>query len=55
MRATTQHLAQQLLVSKIAQTGRVPLELELQDDTVSNPWEMRAKTLESFYDPAKTW
>lgn len=25
-----------------------------QDDSLS-PWELRAKTIESFYDPAKTW
>ena len=44
-----------VLVAKIAQTGRVPLELGLQEDSVATPWEQRAKTLESFYDPAKTW
>lgn len=44
-----------VLVAKIAQTGRVPLELGWQDDSVTMPWEQRAKTLESFYDPAKTW
>jgi hypothetical protein len=24
-------------------------------DPVLSPWELRAKTIESFYDPAKTW
>ena len=24
-------------------------------DSLLSPWEQRAKTLESFYDPAKTW
>jgi len=44
-----------VLVAKIARTGRVPLELDLGDDTVAAPWEQRAETLESFYDPSKTW
>ena len=51
---TTQEMVR-VLVAKIAQSGRVPLELGLQDDSVNTPWEQRAKTLESFYDPAKTW
>jgi hypothetical protein len=25
------------------------------DLTSASPWEIRSKTLESFYDPAKTW
>jgi hypothetical protein len=25
------------------------------DDALLSPWEQRAKTLEKFYDPAKTW
>jgi hypothetical protein len=25
------------------------------DETILSPWEIRAKNLESFYDPAKTW
>ena len=44
-----------VLVAKIAQTGSVPLELGLGDDRLLSPWEQRAKTLESFYDPTKTW
>ncbi len=44
-----------ILVAKIAQTGTVPLELGLGDDRLMSPWEQRAKTLESFYDPSKTW
>jgi hypothetical protein len=26
-----------------------------QDDPVPSPWELRAKAIESFYDPAKAW
>jgi hypothetical protein len=26
-----------------------------QDEPVLSPWEIRARHLESFYDPAKTW
>jgi hypothetical protein len=26
-----------------------------QDDPVLSPWDQRAKTIESFYDSAKTW
>ncbi len=44
-----------VFVSQIAQSGRVPLELEPGTETASVPWEIRAATLESFYDPAKTW
>ena len=25
------------------------------DDPLLSPWEFRAQSLESFYDPAKTW
>jgi len=25
------------------------------DDGLLSPWELRAQTLESFYDPTKTW
>ena len=25
------------------------------DDPLLSPWEQRAQTLESFYDPAKAW
>ena len=31
--------------------GRMPLA----DASVATPWEQRAKTLESFYDPSKAW
>jgi hypothetical protein len=27
----------------------------LEDHSLVPPWEQRAKTLESFYDPAKAW
>ena len=26
-----------------------------QDDPLLSPWELRAKALESYYDPAKAW
>jgi antitoxin component of RelBE/YafQ-DinJ toxin-antitoxin module len=51
---TTQEMVR-VLVARIAETGRVPLELRLEDDSVVSPWEQRAKTLESFYDPSKIW
>ena len=51
---TTQEMVR-VLVTKIAQTGSIPLELGLADDSVATPWEQRAKTLESFYDPSKAW
>jgi antitoxin component of RelBE/YafQ-DinJ toxin-antitoxin module len=44
-----------VLVSKIAETGTIPLELRLEDDSLNSPWEQRAKALESFYDPSKAW
>jgi hypothetical protein len=25
------------------------------EETLTSPWEIRAKNLESFYDPAKAW
>ena len=25
------------------------------EDSLLSPWELRAKAIESFYDPAKTW
>lgn len=51
---TTQEMVR-VLVTKIAQTGTIPLELGFADDSVATPWEQRAETLESFYDPSKTW
>jgi addiction module RelB/DinJ family antitoxin len=51
---TTQEIVR-VLVTKIAQTGTIPLELGLAYDSVATPWEQRAETLESFYDPSKTW
>jgi addiction module RelB/DinJ family antitoxin len=51
---TTQEMVR-VLVSQIAETGRVPLELRLDDDSAVSSWEQRAKALESFYDPTKTW
>jgi addiction module RelB/DinJ family antitoxin len=51
---TTQEMVR-VLVAKIARTGSIPLELNLPDDGATTPWELRAETLESFYDPSKTW
>ena len=51
---TTQEMVR-VLVSRIAETGQVPLALRLEDDSVVSAWEQRAKALESFYDPSKTW
>ncbi len=51
---TTQEMVR-VLVAKIARTGAIPLELNLGDDSVMSPWEQRAQTLESFYDPTKAW
>ena len=51
---TTQEMVR-VLVAKIAQTGSIPLELGLADDSMTTPWEQRSETLESFYDPSKTW
>ena len=44
-----------IFVAKIAESGRVPLELERGSDGISLPWEIRASALETFYDPAKSW
>jgi antitoxin component of RelBE/YafQ-DinJ toxin-antitoxin module len=44
-----------VFLAKNAKSGRVPLELGLQNNSVNTPWGQRAKTLESFYDSAKTW
>ena len=44
-----------VFVAKIAESGRVPLDLEPGSDGVATPWEIRAATLEGFYDPAKAW
>lgn len=44
-----------IFVARIAETGRVPLELAPGEEVVSTPWEMRAAVLESFYDPSKAW
>ena len=38
-----------LLVIKKAQLAPA------QGDSVLSPWELRAKVVESFYDPTKTW
>lgn len=51
---TTQALVR-VFVAKIAATGKVPMEIGLQDDTVTAPWEQRAEALENFYDPIKAW
>jgi addiction module RelB/DinJ family antitoxin len=44
-----------VFVAKIADSGRVPLELEPGQETLVDAWERRASTLESFYDHAKAW
>ena len=47
-----------IFVTQIARTGRVPLNLDpgaKSDDAITAPWSDRAKRLETFYDPAKTW
>ena len=44
-----------MIFTKIAQSGREPAGPSLQDGSVNTPWEQRAKTLESFYDSARTW
>ena len=51
---TTQEMVR-VLVTKIAQTGSIPIELSLADDSVATPWEQRAAALESFYDSSKAW
>jgi antitoxin component of RelBE/YafQ-DinJ toxin-antitoxin module len=43
-------------LADIARTGKVPLNLSTQaEDSIAGPWPHRAATLESFYDPIKTW
>ena len=45
-----------IFLAEIARTGRVPVSLNTDsDDRIAGPWEQRAATLESFYDPTKTW
>jgi antitoxin component of RelBE/YafQ-DinJ toxin-antitoxin module len=45
-----------VFLAEIARTGRVPVNLNAEsDDNIAGPWAQRAATLESFYDPAKTW
>jgi addiction module RelB/DinJ family antitoxin len=45
-----------VFLKQIARTGKVPVSLESDaDDAVAGSWEQRAATLESFYDPSKTW
>ncbi|HTA29686.1 MAG TPA: type II toxin-antitoxin system RelB/DinJ family antitoxin [Candidatus Cybelea sp.] len=45
-----------VFLTEIARTGKVPVNLNSQaDEDVAGPWTQRAATLESFYDPAKTW
>jgi len=45
-----------IFVAQIAESGKVPLKLEVPDtDGLVGPWERRAALLEEFYDPAKTW
>ena len=45
-----------ILVTQMARTGKVPLKLDPQaGDSIVEPWECRAATLESFYDKSKTW
>lgn len=45
-----------IFLTEIARTGKVPVDLSTKpEDQIAGPWEQRAETLESFYDPAKTW
>jgi antitoxin component of RelBE/YafQ-DinJ toxin-antitoxin module len=44
-----------ILVAQIARTGRVPLKMDASSESPAAPWADRALTLESFYDPSKTW
>jgi antitoxin component of RelBE/YafQ-DinJ toxin-antitoxin module len=45
-----------IFLAEIARTGKVPLSLNMEsDERVAGPWPQRAATLESFYDPTKTW
>jgi len=41
-----------VFAARIAQSGKVPLELDPGRDSIVTPFEVRAATLESFYDPA---
>ena len=45
-----------IFLAQIARTGKVPVSLESRkEEHIAGPWEERAATLESFYDPAKAW
>ena len=45
-----------VFLTEIARTGEVPVSLKSHTNgDIVVPWEQRAKTLESFYDPSKTW
>ncbi|MGD0412050.1 MAG: type II toxin-antitoxin system RelB/DinJ family antitoxin [Verrucomicrobiota bacterium] len=45
-----------VFLAEIARTGKVPVNLNTEaDDNIAGPWPQRAATLESFYDPTKTW
>jgi len=45
-----------VFLAEIARTGKVPVNLNSRsDERIAGPWPQRAATLESFYDPAKTW
>jgi antitoxin component of RelBE/YafQ-DinJ toxin-antitoxin module len=45
-----------IFLAEIARTGEVPVTLNTEaDDRIAGPWAQRAATLESFYDPTKTW
>lgn len=45
-----------IFLAEIARTGKVPVTLNTEaDDRIAGPWAQRAATLESFYDPTKTW
>lgn len=45
-----------IFVTQMARTGKVPLSLDPNSEAgVTAPWPERAATLESFYDPSKTW
>ncbi|HTG44590.1 MAG TPA: type II toxin-antitoxin system RelB/DinJ family antitoxin [Verrucomicrobiae bacterium] len=45
-----------MFLAQIARTGKAPLDLNTnQEESATEPWELRAATLESFYDKSKTW
>ncbi len=45
-----------IFLAEIARTGKVPVNLNTEtDDRIAGPTARRAATLESFYDPTKTW